>query len=294
MVWVFPVPGGPCTKTPPCSSSCCAIRICSGLAGLLSSTSPSAGAEPLADGCAVPASGTDDSSPTIFNRDQGKSSRVRRSARMPSIAAANPKVRERRKRTGSRPTHGSVTSASGARSSKNSPRGESCTTNRFRKREFGYRCVKLQLPALQENRMKNPTVPTAPTQDAIAEDKLDALGLAIDAAIQRVERLEDFHRCASGLFHFYPFIAEKFPTLEASGPGRIISERHNRRCCADFGFFQCRPDRECTRRIVPTIFQPGRNLLGRFGRARQPRALHFQNVVRAARFRILAVSVLCF
>src|SRR6267154_3295709 len=125
---------------------------------------------------------------------------------------------------------------------------------RFVKREFGHRCVELQLQALQENRMINPTVRSAPTQDAISEDKLNALRLAIDAAVQRVERLEDSHRCASGLFRFCPFIAQKFPTLEAGGPNRIISERHNRSCCADFGFFQCRPDRECTRRIVPPVF----------------------------------------
>ncbi len=54
---------------------------------------------------------------------------------MPSIAAANPKVRARRKRTGSRPMQGSLTSASGERSSRNSPRGDSCTTKRFRKPE---------------------------------------------------------------------------------------------------------------------------------------------------------------
>src|SRR5258706_8259074 len=95
---------------------------------------------------------------------------------------------------------------------------------RFGKREFGHRCVELQLQALQENRMVNPTVRTAPTQDAVSEDKLHALRLAIDAAVQRVQGLEDFHRCASGLFSFYPFIAEKFPTLKAGGPSRIVSE----------------------------------------------------------------------
>src|SRR5712672_3565213 len=54
---------------------------------------------------------------------------------------------------------------------------------RFRKREFGYRCVKLQLQALQENRMINPTVRSAPAQDAVSEAKLYAFGLAIDAAV---------------------------------------------------------------------------------------------------------------
>src|SRR5712671_4671896 len=101
---------------------------------------------------------------------------------------------------------------------------------RFGKREFRRRCVKVQLQALQENRMINPTVRAAPAQDAISQDKLHAFGLAIDAAVQRVERLEDFHRCASGLFSFYPFIAQKFPTLEAGGPSRTISERHSRSC----------------------------------------------------------------
>ena len=133
MVCVFPVPGGPCTKTPPCSSSCWAIRICSGFAGLLNSTSPSVWAKSFADGFVPAAPEIGDSSPTIFSSDQGKSSRVRRSARMPSIAAANPNVRARRKSSGSRPMQGSFTSVSGARSSRNSPRGESSTTRRFRK-----------------------------------------------------------------------------------------------------------------------------------------------------------------
>ncbi len=70
-------------------------------------------------------SGRGDSSPTILRSDQGKSSRVRRSARMPSIAAAYPRVRARRNRIGSRPIRGSLASAAGARSSSNSPRGES-------------------------------------------------------------------------------------------------------------------------------------------------------------------------
>src|SRR5437868_14936863 len=91
---------------------------------------------------------------------------------------------------------------------------------RFGKREFGHRCVELQLQALEENRMINPTVRTAPTQDAISEEKLDALRLSIDAAIQRVERLEDVHRCARGLCRCYPFVAERYGRLEAGGADR--------------------------------------------------------------------------
>src|SRR5256884_6206521 len=52
---------------------------------------------------------------------------------MPSIAAAKPSVRARKKMTGSRPMRGSICSPRGAESSINSPRGESCTTMRFRK-----------------------------------------------------------------------------------------------------------------------------------------------------------------
>src|SRR5216683_949389 len=84
----------------------------------------------------------------------------------------------------------------------------------FGKREFGHRSVKLQLKALEENGVVDTTLGAAPTQDSVPQNKLDAFGLTIDAAIQRVERLKDFHASAGGLFIFCPVIAEGLPALK--------------------------------------------------------------------------------
>ena len=116
-----------------------------------------------------------------------------------------------------------------------------------------------------------------------------AFRFAIDAAVERVKRFEDFHRRTSGLFGFHPLIAQELPTFQARCPSRIVRELRNPRFCTILGFLQSFLDGDGIRRIVPTVFQPCGNFLGRFGRASQPRTLHLQNVIRAALFRTLAV-----
>ncbi len=165
---------------------------------------------------------------------------------------------------------------------------------RFRKREFRHGRVELQLETLQEDRMIDAPVRPAPAQDAIAQDEIHAFRFAIDATVERVKGFEDFHRRASGLFGFYPLIARKLPTLQGRRPTRIVCELRNPRLCAILRFLQSLLESETVRRVIPPIFQPCGNFLGRFRCASQPRALHFQNVTCAAVFRTLAVPVFCF
>src|SRR5580704_10367770 len=74
----------------------------------------------------------------------------------------------------------------------------------FGKREFRHGCVELQLEALEEDGMIDASFRPKPAHDAISEDELDALRLAIDAAVECVKGFEDFHRRSSRLFGFHP------------------------------------------------------------------------------------------
>src|ERR1700737_1948839 len=123
---------------------------------------------------------------------------------------------------------------------------------RFRKREFRHGCVKLQLETLEENRMIDAPVRPAPAQDAIAQDEIHAFRLAIDATVERVKGLEDFHRRASGLFGFYPLVSRKLPTLQSRRPGRIVCELRHPRLRAILRFLQSLLESEAVRRVVPS------------------------------------------
>src|ERR1700732_4807792 len=97
----------------------------------------------------------------------------------------------------------------------------------FGKRELGYGRVELQLEALEENRMIDASFRALPTQDAVSEDEFDALRFAIDTAVERVKCLEDFHRRASGLFGFQPFLAQELPAFQARRPCRVLDKLRN-------------------------------------------------------------------
>src|SRR6266403_1482647 len=155
------------------------------------------------------------------------------------------------------------------------------------KRELGHGRVELQLETLQEDRMIDASFRATPTQNAVSEDEFHAFCFAIDAAVEGVKRLEDFHRRASGLFSFHPFVAQNFPSLEARGPGRVL---HKLRI---LGFLQSLLDSDGVRWVVPPVSEPYGNFFGWLGRPSQARTLHLQNVIRAAVFRTLAVHVLC-
>ena len=94
----------------------------------------------------------------------------------------------------------------------------------FRESEFGHGRIELKLQALQENGMVDVAFGATPTENAISENQLHALGFTVDAAIEGVQGLKDFHRGASRLFVFGPFFAHHFPTLPSGHPGRFIGE----------------------------------------------------------------------
>src|SRR5258707_5490894 len=94
----------------------------------------------------------------------------------------------------------------------------------FRESEFGYRGVELKLQALQQNGMVDAAFGAAPTENAVSENQLDALGFAVDAAMERVQGFEDFHRRASRLFIPGPFFARHFPTPQCREPCRFVLE----------------------------------------------------------------------
>ncbi len=88
----------------------------------------------------------------------------------------------------------------------------------FRESEFGHGGIELKLETLQENGMVDVAFGSAPTEDAVSENQLNALGFAVDAAVEGVESLEDFHRGAGGLFVFGPGFAHQCPTLQSGQP----------------------------------------------------------------------------
>ena len=97
----------------------------------------------------------------------------------------------------------------------------------FRQSEFGYCGIELKLQALQQNGMVDAAFGAAPTENAVSQNQLDALGFAVDAPMERVQGLEDFHRRASGLFVFGPFFARHFPTPQCREPCRVVLEIGN-------------------------------------------------------------------
>src|SRR5258708_40004615 len=64
----------------------------------------------------------------------------------------------------------------------------------------------------------------APTENAVAENQLHALGFTVDAAIEGVKGFEDFHRGTSRLFALGPFLARSLPTLQSSQPRWLVGE----------------------------------------------------------------------
>jgi hypothetical protein len=145
---------------------------------------------------------------------------------------------------------------------------------------------------LQEDRVIDRSFRAAPAQNAVSEDEFHPFCFAIDAAVERVECFEDFHCRTSGLFGLHPVLALRFPTLQARGPDRVVGKLHNPRLCTFVGLLQSFFDRDEVRRVVPPVFEPCANFLGRFWRKGQTRTPHLQNVIRAAVFCALAVPVL--
>src|SRR5690348_4198117 len=95
---------------------------------------------------------------------------------------------------------------------------------RFRDGEFGNRGIELKLQTLQDNRVKDAAFGALPAQDAVSEDKLDALGLTVDAAVKRIKGLEEAHGLARGPFGTSPFVAKGRPATKSGQPRGIRGE----------------------------------------------------------------------
>src|SRR6266849_7987150 len=95
---------------------------------------------------------------------------------------------------------------------------------RFGEGEFGNRGIKLKLETLQKNRMEDAAFGALPAQNAVTENKLDALGFAIDAAIKRIKGFKDAHRQTRRLFGAGPVVAKRSPTAKGGQARRIAGE----------------------------------------------------------------------
>src|SRR6266404_7067593 len=161
----------------------------------------------------------------------------------------------------------------------------------FRKRELGHGRVELQLETLQEDRMIDASFRATPAQDAVSEDELHAFCFAIDAAVERIKRLKNFHRRTSGLFRLCPLLAQNLPTLQVRDPGGIIAKLHDPRLCTILRSLPSLLDSDGVQWVVPPVSEPSSNFFGWFGRPGQAWTLHLQNEIRAALFRTFAVPV---
>src|SRR5438445_5688510 len=123
-------------------------------------------------------------------------------------------------------------------------------------RELGHGRVELQLETLQEDRMIDVSFRATPAQDAVSENEFHAFCFAIDAAVERIKRLEDFHCRTSGLFGLHPLIALRFPTLEARGPGRIVGELQCPLPRAVIGFLQSYLNSEEVQWLIQPVSKP--------------------------------------
>src|SRR5262252_5913684 len=87
---------------------------------------------------------------------------------------------------------------------------------RFGESEFGNCGIELQLQTLQNDGVKDIAFRAQPAQDAISQDKLDALGFTVDAAIERIKGLEEAHRLPRGLLCSSPFVPKGRPAAKCA------------------------------------------------------------------------------
>ena len=140
-------------------------------------------------------------------------------------------------------------------------------------RKFGHRSIELQLEALEQYRMVDAALGATPAQNAVSQNKLDAFGLAIDAAVEGVKRLEDFHANASGLFVSCPVVTEGFPSLKRQRSRDAVGELHGSRFDLVFRLRPGFEEGDLMRRVIPAGLQPLANFCRRRGRRRQRRPL---------------------
>src|SRR4029077_13491868 len=164
----------------------------------------------------------------------------------------------------------------------------------FGEREFGYGSVELKLQALQENGMIDAAFGAAPAENAVTENELNALGFAVDAAIEGVQSFKDFHRGTSGLFGLGPFFACRPPALPSGQPGWVIGKIGGAGFSVLVGLIPGNSDGRLVGWVVPTGFEPRSDRGGGLGRRSQRRALSLQNESAGAGVVILRVRGFVF
>src|SRR5215471_2361453 len=162
----------------------------------------------------------------------------------------------------------------------------------FRQSEFRNRRVELQLQTLQNNRVKNPAFRTLPAQDAVSQDQLDALRLAVDTAIKRIKGLEEAHRLARGLFGASPLVTQRCPAAKSGQSRRIRRKLYRQFFAVPLRLFAALDNARQVERIVPARLEPGNNFAGRLRRRRQMGPRHTQRKGSVGGFR-LTIGTLC-
>src|SRR5215471_4388420 len=161
----------------------------------------------------------------------------------------------------------------------------------FRQGEFRHRGIELQLQALEENGVVDVPFRSRPAEDAVTQDKFDALRFTLDAPVKSVKRLEKLHGHASRPLDSRPLVALNLPLFEEHPSRWIVSYSFRR---AFSGFCRLVPhlcDDCIVERVVPSDFQPFRSFRRRWRRESQCWPLHPKNKTRVIRGLVSAVLV---
>ena len=91
-------------------------------------------------------------------------------------------------------------------------------------RELRHARVEGELDPLQQDGMVDAAVEPLPAEDAVAEHELDVLRLALDAAVELIQLLEDLHRRARGALDGGPVLLLGLPALVGFDASRLRVE----------------------------------------------------------------------
>src|SRR5262249_36539854 len=91
-------------------------------------------------------------------------------------------------------------------------------------RELGYLRIEGELDALEQHGVADRAFLDLPVQDAVADQQLDFLRLALDLAVERVQPVEQLERRALGALGLLPRGALGLPFLPRTGPRALVLE----------------------------------------------------------------------
>src|ERR1700722_10372539 len=117
----------------------------------------------------------------------------------------------------------------------------------------------------------------APTQDAVSQNEFDAFSFTIDAPVERIQSLEDFHGRSSGPFTLCPRVTQELPARQGRASSLVFIEVYQARIACRIRFIPGLVNKNFLGRIVPSGFEPHGSFLGWLGRTTENRALHPKN-----------------